>query len=460
MHFGHNTTEMKYWALQMAQRQLRPIIIVGVLAISAIIAYLGTADDFLILAAAVLAIIGGVVLLKIPELGYILLILTMLVTYDGPSHFNVTMLFVVVLFGLWLIDTVINQKPFGFTESRTYLPLFVLVSISILAFVVGQLPWIPFGTPAPIGAQVAGLSMFVLSAMTYFLVGRQVRSVRWLAWMVWIFVGIGAIYTLGNYIPAVAALTQRVFSGFALGAMFWTWLVALALGQAVFNRKLPILARLVLGGVAVAVLFHNTVIGQGWKSGWVPLFAVLAVFLVLWSWRWLIPMGIGSLIATGPILKDLIASDSYSFSTRVDAWLIMWKIIKINPMLGVGPANYHWYTPLFRIRGYAVMFNSHNQYVDIVAQIGFLGLAAYLWFFSAVTMLGIGLRKMVSPDGFEQAYVYGVLAGIAGTLLAGILGDWVIPFFYNITLGGFRASMLPWLFMGGLVVIYRFSEKQ
>ena len=33
----------------------------------------------------------------------------------------------------------------------------------------------------------------------------------------------------------------------------------------------------------------------------------------------------------------------------------------------------------------------------------------------------------------------------------GILGDWVLPFFYNIGMTGFRSSVLVWLFFGGLV---------
>jgi hypothetical protein len=33
----------------------------------------------------------------------------------------------------------------------------------------------------------------------------------------------------------------------------------------------------------------------------------------------------------------------------------------------------------------------------------------------------------------------------------GMMGDWVLPFFYNVGLSGFRSSMLGWLFLGGLV---------
>ena len=137
----------------------------------------------------------------------------------------------------------------------------------------------------------------------------------------------------------------------------------------------------------------------------------------------------------------------------------MLEIIKVNPVFGFGPANYYWYTPEFRIRGYYVPFNSHNQYLDIVAQTGLLGLAFFLWFFFEVGRLGWQLRSRV-PEGFAQAYVYGALGGLAGTLAAAFLVDWVIPFVYNIGFSGFRGSILAWIFLAGLVCLDQIYPRQ
>jgi O-antigen ligase len=137
----------------------------------------------------------------------------------------------------------------------------------------------------------------------------------------------------------------------------------------------------------------------------------------------------------------------------------MLEMIKVNPIVGFGPANYYWYTRLFHIRGWAVEFNSHNQYLDIIAQVGLLGLACVLWFAWEVGRLGWQLREH-TPDGFTRAYVYGALGGLVGTLASGMLVDWFLPFVYNIGLSGFRASMLPWLFLGGLVSIEQMMRHQ
>jgi O-antigen ligase len=118
----------------------------------------------------------------------------------------------------------------------------------------------------------------------------------------------------------------------------------------------------------------------------------------------------------------------------------------------MGFANYYWYTPLFAIRGYFVKFNSHSQFVDLIAQTGIVGLACFVWIFIEIGLLGIKLVKSI-PDGFAKAYVLGALGGLAGTLVAAYLVDWVLPFVYNIGMNGFRASILAWLFLGGIVSI-------
>ena len=86
---------------------------------------------------------------------------------------------------------------------------------------------------------------------------------------------------------------------------------------------------------------------------------------------------------------------------------------------------------------------------------------------SVLTALAITLSVLLliaapffALAGFAQAYVYGALGGLVGTLAAGMLADRVLPFVYNIGLTGFRASMLAWLFLGGLVSIEQMVRRQ
>jgi O-antigen ligase len=156
----------------------------------------------------------------------------------------------------------------------------------------------------------------------------------------------------------------------------------------------------------------------------------------------------------------IIATDEYSWGTRLDAWLIVATMVfQTSPIFGLGFANYYWYSRYFPIRGYYVPFNSHSQYIDILAQTGVVGSLCFLWVFGEAARLAWSLRNRV-PEGFLRAYVYGTLGGIAGTLVAASLADWVLPFTYNIGLGGFRSSFLPWLFIGGLLCIEQLAQPQ
>jgi O-antigen ligase len=190
--------------------------------------------------------------------------------------------------------------------------------------------------------------------------------------------------------------------------------------------------------------------GYEWKSGWVPPFVVVVALFAI-RYRHLAIFALPFVMASALyITMDLIASDEYSWATRLDAWKIVLEISRISPLLGMGFANYYWYTPLIPIRGWRVSFNSHSQYVDLIAQTGYIGLLSFLWVFYALGRLSWRLSRQLT-DGFERAYVHGVLAGIIATLVAAYLGDWVLPFAYNVGLNGFRASILPWIFMGGVI---------
>jgi O-antigen ligase len=196
-----------------------------------------------------------------------------------------------------------------------------------------------------------------------------------------------------------------------------------------------------------------------WKSGWVPP-AVAALTLVGLRFKKLTIVAIPFAVAVGIYLaQDLISTDQYSWGTRVDAWLVVLDISRVSPIIGLGFANYYYYAKVFTIRGYHIKFNSHSQFVDIIAQTGILGLLCFFWILFEVGKLAWDLSLRLK-DGFARGYAYGVLAGVVGCLMASFLVDWVLPFTYNIGMNGIRASVLPWIFFGGLITIEQIFLSQ
>lgn len=409
---------------------------------------------------------GAYGMLRWPHLGLIALVPASLLLRRGvgtgtSTEINAGVMLLMVLTGLFAFNLITRQPHVRLVISRPMVPLLALVLVATLAFGIGQLRWFVYARWAPITAQVGGLALFYLSAAAFIIAASTLSELRWLKWFTGIFLAVGALFLLGSLVPGWGRLLVAMFSNGATGSLFRTWLVAVVVSQAVFNREMRPAWRIATILLAAVTLLYTMVFNRDWKSGWVPSLA--AVGVILW-FRWpklTSALAIAGMFIYGNLPSQLIAEDRYSYITRVAAWeIILEHIVRVNPVLGLGPANYYYYTPLFPIMGYYVNFNSHNNYVDLIAQTGFLGLLCFLWFAWETGRLGWRLRKVV-PAGFPQAYVIGCLGGLAGTLVSGMLGDWVIPFVYNVGIRGFRSSVIGWLFLGGLVACERlFKDAQ
>lgn len=402
------------------------------------------------------ALIGAYILLQWMAFGFILLMpANMLVPFSvgtgSATSINATLLLILGMTGLWLFDMINNQHRVWLLKSRPILPLLLFIVVTFVSFLVGQLPWF-YVQAASLPAQIGGLSVFVISVLAFLLAAHHLRTIRWLEWTTWAFVIMGGIFVLSSLYPPIFQRTIRFFQVGSYSSQFWTWFIVITFSQAWLNHKLPTFWRTVLIGLCGVALYTVLVKEFDWKSGWIPPLIGIGSVMALYSWRLAALMGIGGLFALPVALAKLISTDEYSYGTRVDAWVILGKIIQVNPILGLGPANYTWYTPLFAIRGYNVKFNSHNQYVDLLAQVGIVGTLFVIWFFVEIGVLGWKLVKVV-PEGFPKAYVYGALGGLIATTASGMLGDWFLPYVYNVGILGMRSSILGWIFLGALVAL-------
>ena len=434
----------------VSQFWLRPMLIISELLLIAVLAFMASQRQLTL----VLFLPAGIglvlIFLRWPSLGIIAAFTTgIVINFLGPSGLNATMVLIALLLGLWLLELMGLQHDIRLASSRAIWPLLSFIIIGFFSFAAGQLNWLPFALHAPMGAQLGGFAILVLSAGTFLLVANQVRDLDWLRRITWAFLAVGALSVLlRSVLPEFGLSTRGLFP--QVGTVFHIWLIAMAFSQAMFNEDLHRGWRVALGGLVLVTLFILFILKFDDKSGWVSTFVCMAVIVGARSWRAGLALVPVAALAALYLWSRSVATDEYSISTRFDAWSIMVQIIRISPILGLGFANYYWYTPFFPIRGYAVSFNSHNNYVDIVAQTGIVGLVCFFWLVLEVGRLGWRLRKR-APAGFAQAYVYGALGGLAGMVVVGMLGDWVLPFFYNLGLNGFRTSMLGWLFLGGLV---------
>ncbi len=415
---------------------------------------------YALLPLAMFGFLGLLVLMRWPALGIMAIFIGGFFTqYVGPGGFNLALIAIMAVLAAWFIKMIIVERQIQFVRSRAMRPLFFFIIVSLLSFGLGQLPWYSFAGNAPTDAQFGGLVIFLLSAGTFLAVANLIKEQKWLERITWLFLGLGGLFIAAQFMGATGGYITRYYHiDLVSGSMFWTWLVAIAFSQALINNRLHVGWRLLLGVLAAATLYIAYFTNSGWKSGYLPALFAVGTIVMLRYWRVARFSLIFTVIPIWYLANQAIASDQYSWSTRIEAWLIVSEIAKISPILGLGFANYYWYTPFFPIRGYFISFNSHSQYVDLFAQTGILGIIGFLWFFFEVGRVGLDLRKRAA-EGFPIAYVYGAIGGLVATLVAASLVDWVLPFVYNIGLKGFRASIIPWIFLGGLISIEQIIRR-
>ena len=445
---------------------MRVLVGLGVILASA---FAATRPNALFLAVPV-SCLGVALLISRPQIGFLLLIIGSLIVPGGlstgtESRIHAGMIMLIVLLAFWVVNGLI-RRTLTVKDHPTTVPLIVFLVVAVLAFFAGQLTWFPRVEHASLFSQLGGLGLFFLSAGAFWLTAFRIRDVRWLQNMVWLFLVIGAVWVVSQLIPSLGErlipLFERNSSG-ATGSLFWVWLLALAFGQAALNTSLKVRWRVVLGILVILALLVSVVLTRDWVSGWLP--AVIGIAVIVWlgfpRYRTLMLVVGGAILMTkvaSTISEYVLTKDNdYSLLTRTAAWGTLWELIRHNPLLGFGPANYYFYTPLFNILGYTnLRFNSHNNYVDLVAQVGFIGLVAFGWFAWRAGKYAFDVQTRV-PEGFPKAFVISALAGWIGTLVAGMLGDWFLPFVYNLGFAGFRSSILTWLFLGGVIALDRLT---
>jgi O-antigen ligase len=421
---------------------------------------------------------GAVVLLQQPILGLFGLVAATLVV---PLEFgtgtavdlNPVTLLVPALLGLWVLD-MIRRGTLALAPSRTNRPLLLFLLAGLFSLIIGYVTWDPFvpRSNSFIIVQLAQWAVFAFSACAFWLTGNLVRDEIWLRRLTFFFFIIAGGFAFLRVMPGSTDLVSRLATGAPTRAPFWMLLAALSGGQLLFNRGLSAHWRLFFVASTVAVLVFSFFLERSTASYWIGAVTVAGVLAWL-RWprlRWPVVLLLLVLISSG-----LLTSTFYEFAGGDDEWqesggsrlALIGRVIEVtmrNPITGLGPAAYRPYAsmePLFYEGAFYVapQISSHNNYVDLFSHVGLLGTALFFWFSAEVIWLGFRLRG-VYRQGFAASYVNAMLAAWVGALALMLFADWILPFVYNIGFFGFQASILVWLFLGGLVALEQMAHRE
>jgi O-antigen ligase len=99
--------------------------------------------------------------------------------------------------------------------------------------------------------------------------------------------------------------------------------------------------------------------------------------------------------------------------SRNEIWKATWKLFVTHPVLGVGMGGYWTAVPGFHdASGTMTPQEAHNDYLELLASGGLVGLALGVWF--ALVVLKRTRENLGSPNRFRRAACFGAAIGIAG----------------------------------------------
>ncbi len=202
-----------------------------------------------------------------------------------------------------------------------------------------------------------------------------------------------------------------------------------------------------LGFTAMLLTFLVFVGKENLRRSWRPLFLVGLSWLVISALTFSPKIIIAA--ESGPSSPSSERSLKKPTGSTVQIRLAVWKgalnLIKDHPLLGTGPETFAYsflpYRPtdLNQTAEWEFLYNkAHNEYLNITACTGLLGLGAYLLLIGKFVFWNIRkfTRTRKRTDAKERILMVGVFAGWVGAVVSNFFGFSVVV-----------TSLLFWLYM-------------
>jgi len=465
---GDQAARLGTWLRQ--SERARRVMVLAVLLAAAYLAW----QPNLRVTAAVYAFVGLWLLAQRPQWVVPALILlgalaptTMRAGKDG--RVNAAML-VVSAFILAEILRILVRREARLRPSPANAPWLILLAVAGFSVIAGRAQWNPWVVVKDSfwTVQLAQWSLYLLAAGAYFCSGTQLDRRSQLQTLLRVVLVLGAL-RVAFWLGLEAPLQELGILG---GPVIRIWTVAVAAAMALFIPSLGHRKRAALMGMAAFIVVWPLWYYRVWASGWMPTLVCAAVIGLLWVWKLSSRTAVLlylAVVLAGPLMylvaRGLAQDDVWSMDTRFIALRGLITLMEGRWLLGLGLAAYwHYWRDVIGQMSYvdpatgyfhytfAPTVNTHNNYLDVLGQMGLLGLVVFLWLLVALAFQALRAFRAEAP-GFGQAYAAACVGGLAGMAFSGLLGDWIIPFVYNIGMNGFRDSFIGWLLLGGLTLL-------
>jgi O-antigen ligase len=450
-------------------RVLRWLVPLGVLALAGLLGPLLVRIEksesqrlTLLLAAALIIPLAGVAVrlfIQFREVGPVLVLFTGLFVPLGiqarGSLVMVSLLLSTVFLGLWVLRMLVVERRFHFEPTLANRPLFGFMATVVISLVWSNIyrdVLVQVGA-STIFVQISQALVMLCLGGLYLLVVNHLPTLKWLKALTVLLLAGGVLGLVNEFVIVILPVQTR--------GTFTMWVVSVSLALLLFHRRLNVRTRLLLFALVLGWCYWSFGLRITWLASWLPTLVAIGVLLLMRSWKLLALAAVAAVIWAALNLSyiDSIvnAETDESGHTRLDAWLMNWRVTGEHLLFGTGPAGYAaYYMSYFPTRATA----THNNYIDVVAQTGVVGLACYLGFFLAVAWQGWRLSRRLRGRGdFAEAMTLAALAGTFGCIVINAFGDWLIPFAYTQGILGYDYAAYNWLFMAAIPLIDRLTRE-
>lgn len=113
---------------------------------------------------------------------------------------------------------------------------------------------------------------------------------------------------------------------------------------------------------------------------------------------------------------DPATAESRLGVSRNEVWKATWKMFVAHPLTGVGMGGYWTAIPAFHdASGTMTPQEAHNDYLELLASGGVVGLAIVVWF--GIVVFKRTRKNLSSTNRFRRAACFGAAIGIAGVVI-------------------------------------------
>ncbi|MBI2843219.1 MAG: O-antigen ligase family protein [Armatimonadetes bacterium] len=363
-----------------------------------------------------------------------------------------------VLLCLFWIGSQMLGSGLRLIRTRLDIPIltfFGVAAASMLASFVIWDPEIPRYSK-PVLFQVAEIGIWVLCVAAYFLAANSFKSSAWMAAVYW------PIAAVGLYVSFFQVSGLEMPLGITHSTFMIAFAVTLTAAKLFFERS----GRSVKLGYLLLIIVYMVGVmwNRGWVSGWLAACIGVGVVTFLYSKRMFAVFSVTAIVViviSGFFNSVYDESHQEGDLDRIDLWGdAVSMATRTNPLLGIGPGDYLAYARRYGTIWYGdkTYTTPHSNYAQLIAELGLLGIAAFLWIVVAGIKTGAETIRKSSRD--LKWLAVGATAVFASMAVASLFGDYLFPSRVNGGIWTFGTSLFPWFLLGTAVASRRIEERR